>query len=67
MKIEDLQQVLTKEMSRKEFFQHVGIFLIGAVGITALLSNFSKTFHYQPKQSSSPLQTSGYGTRPYGE
>lgn len=66
MKIENIQEILKKEMSRKEFFQHVGVFLVGIIGITGLISHFSKSFNYQPKQGSRSAQSSGYGARPYG-
>jgi hypothetical protein len=65
MKIENIQEILKKEMSRKEFFQHVGIFILGIVGITSFLAHFSKSFNYQPKQVSS-AQSKGYGARTYG-
>jgi hypothetical protein len=66
MKIENIQEILKKEMSRKEFFQHAGIFILGIIGITSFLTHFSKSFSYQPSQVSSAAQSKGYGVRTYG-
>lgn len=67
MNFEKIQDILAKEMSRKEFFQHMGIFVLGAIGITGLMAHFSRSFNYQPKQTTShPARTNGYGGRSYG-
>ena len=63
---EKIQQVLGKEVSRKEFFQHMGVFMLGVVGISGLLAHFSKSLNPLTQQNSSAAQTNGYGARPYG-
>lgn len=67
MKIENIQEILKKEMSRKEFFQHTGMFILGVVGVTSFLAHFSKSLNLQPKQMSSSARSSGYGARTYGK
>lgn len=65
--LENLQQALSKEVSRKEFFQHAGVFILGIIGVTGFISHFSKNLNLQPKQSANPIQSNGYGARPYGQ
>lgn len=64
--LEQIQQVLGKEVSRKEFFQHMGVFLLGVIGISGLLAHFSKNLTPLAQQKSSSAQSNGYGARPYG-
>lgn len=63
-KLEQFQSVLAKEMSRKEFLQHVGVFVVGAVGITAFVNQFLKMSPTTGNANSQ--QMNGYGVRPYG-
>lgn len=67
-KIQQLQQILSKEMNRKEFLQHIGLFMVGVVGITAVINQFSQLSRYQPGKKTASLQSNsnGYGNRPYG-
>ncbi len=67
IKLENFQEILGKEMSRKEFFQHSGIFILGVVGVTSFLSHFSKSLNFQPRQNTGSMQNNGYGARPYGQ
>lgn len=64
--LNQFQDILTKEMSRKEFLQHIGIFLVGAVGIAAVVGHFSKLSTYNPNTSKQISSNSGYGSREYG-
>ncbi len=66
IKLENFQEILSKEMTRKEFFQHVGIFILGIIGVTSFLAHFSKSLSLQSKQASNPIR-GGYGSRAYGE
>ncbi len=65
-KLEQFQQILTKEMDRKEFLQHVGIFIVGAIGITAFSNHFFKLSSYQPGKPAQLAQSKDYGARSYG-
>lgn len=65
--IERIQQVLTKEVSRKEFLQHLGVFILGFIGFSSLLAHFTKNLDFNPKQSVNSSRRSGYGARTYGE
>lgn len=51
-------------MSRKEFFQHVGVFILGIIGVSGLIAHFSKSLNL-PKPTSSSAR-GGYGSQPYG-
>jgi len=64
IQLPNAQELLQKEMNRKEFLQHVGIGVLGVVGVTALISNLEKFFN--PKKENSESQ-SGYGYSPYGK
>lgn len=54
---EQIDELFNKEMTRKEFLQHVGSALLIAFGITGLINAF------QPRQT---RQTAGYGSSAYG-
>jgi len=65
--LENFQAILQKEMSRKEFLQHIAVFIVGAIGITGLMNHFFKLSNYQPgSKPKSALQSNGYGARTYG-
>lgn len=66
MSLAKVSHLLEKEVSRKEFFQHVGVITLGVIGVTGLMSNLSKTLDYQPKKSRALSASNGYGARPYG-
>ena len=60
-----IQELLSKEMNRKEFLQVMGAAILGIIGISGFLSilnKFAKTQTKQPKQN----VTSGYGSSAYG-
>lgn len=57
---ENVDTLLTKEMDRKAFLQHVGMALIGIVGITSVITAISRMAHFTPSVSK------GYGASPYG-
>jgi hypothetical protein len=56
-----LQNLLTAEITRKEFLSYLGIFMLTITGVSGLLrsvTNIKITDQFTPKQ--------GYGTGPYG-
>lgn len=55
-----LKPILEKEMDRKEFLQYIGIGLLGAVGVTAVIKNLEQLF-------SGSKRGAGYGGNPYGK
>lgn len=65
MNIPKLNQLLEKEVSRKEFLQHMGVITVGILGITALQTRFNQSIDQQVKKVSSKSSNS-YGTRTYG-
>lgn len=66
MNLPKLNHLLEKEMSRKEFLQHVGVITLGVIGLSALMSRFSQSIDYQPKQKLGAQNSNGYGIRSYG-
>lgn len=64
MKTVNLQTLWHKEMDRKEFLQHVGVFIMAAAGISAVLKHLSAA----PNKLSDTAakHKSGYGARSYG-
>lgn len=60
--MENLQEVLNKEVTRREFLMQVGVTLLAVVGITGLLRNFRDSLGVnRPRRQS--LQ--GYGVSTY--
>lgn len=57
-----LQQLLQKDMSRKEFLQTIGAILLGFIGLTAFLKNID---NFTQAQTKGKAET-GYGKSPYG-
>jgi peptidoglycan biosynthesis protein MviN/MurJ (putative lipid II flippase) len=56
------KQLLSKEMTRKEFLFHVGLLTLTLTGITGLLKTISNP-HITTHQSQSKT---GFGSRTYG-
>lgn len=53
-----LEQLLSKQVDRKEFLTHVGAAGLGIIGVTGLLKALN--------DSQSKPHSSGYGSSPYG-
>lgn len=62
--LDELQELMQKEMSRKEFLRIVGAGVLGIIGVTGLLQNLHKLAGAHTKQNQS---VSGYGSSPYGK
>jgi len=45
-KIPQLQQLMEKPLSRKQFLQYVGVLIIGTFGITSAISRLLKEDHH---------------------
>ncbi|HTE22465.1 MAG TPA: hypothetical protein VK674_05500 [Candidatus Limnocylindria bacterium] len=61
IKMHKFQELLQRELSRKEFLQVVGLMILSAVGISGMLSNVDKSLN--------PARTEGlddYGASSYG-
>lgn len=54
-------ELLSKEMTRKQFLLHVGILLLAITGISTLLKTIS-----DPHLTSASKVRSGFGGGPYG-
>lgn len=59
----NINDLLQKEVSRKEFLKYIGVAILGVIGITQLLNNLQKSL--APKQIEHK-QPTGYGASPYG-
>ena len=55
----NLNQLLRRPVTRKEFMQHVGILLLGVIGLGPLLRILSGSQHQ--------TDVGGYGVTPFGE
>jgi hypothetical protein len=64
--LNQLEQILTKEVSRKEFLQHVGVLILGVIGVSALMNRLSQLSGSRSEKSASLPQSNGYGARSYG-
>jgi hypothetical protein len=63
-----LQEVLQQEVTRKEFIQYVGLALLGMIGVTTFLQNFSKYVTHSTASTTAASQQkgAGYGMNSYG-
>jgi hypothetical protein len=66
IKSKKIQLVLAKQMTRKEFLQHLGLFFVGIAGISTAINQFAQLSNYQPGKKVASLQRNGYGSQPYG-
>lgn len=62
-----LENLLKKEMTRKEFLKVAGTTLVGVVGITGVLKNLDKFAAPEKKPTEEKKVTTGYGGGPYGK
>jgi hypothetical protein len=46
-----LQQIMEKPLSRKEFLQYIGMAIVAAFGVTAVLSNLLKSANHSSGRS----------------
>jgi hypothetical protein len=58
---DQLQTLLSKEMSRKEFLQHIGAALLMLFGVSGLINSLT-----QKTTQTSRVQSMGYGSSAYG-
>lgn len=61
--IENIKHLLGREVTRKEFLTHLGLVLVAAMGLQALLKNITSVFN--SKSSSSSQSSQGYGWSAY--
>lgn len=57
----NINDIMQKEVSRKEFLYYIGVALLSVIGVTAMLQNLSK-LHGGTNQK----ESLGYGASPYG-
>jgi hypothetical protein len=63
IKSQKLQELLQRELTRKEFLQTIGLMALSVIGITSMLGNVDKILNPNPKVSQ---EQNGYGMSPYG-
>lgn len=61
MQLTQFSELLSKEMTRKEFLVHVGMLLLIITGISGLLKTLS-----DPHLANHTKPTTGFGSGPYG-
>jgi hypothetical protein len=64
-----VQEILSRELSRKEFLRAGGVLALGVLGLPALLDTLQKAFSSGNQKKLPPQRDlgSGYGDRPYGK
>lgn len=66
-----LDEILSSELSRKEFLRAGGVLILTLVGLPALLETLHKNFSSKGRKpnlgASSKNLANGYGARPYGK
>lgn len=62
------QDLLQKEMDRKQFLKVLGTGILSMIGISALLNNLEKISRVEvaPKELGRGVSHKGYGSSPYG-
>jgi|JI10StandDraft_1071094.scaffolds.fasta_scaffold1778953_1 predicted tellurium resistance membrane protein TerC len=62
------QDLLQKEMDRKQFLKVLGAGIMAMIGVTAFLNNLEKISRVEvaPKQANPKIKRKGYGISPYG-
>lgn len=60
MQVKAFDQLLSREMTRKEFLAHIGLLFFIITGVSGLLKTLSDP-HLTKKK-----QTTGFGSGPYG-
>jgi hypothetical protein len=66
IKNKTLQDLLYKDMTRKQFLQVVGAAILGIIGFTNFLNNLDKFAKTQTAHKPSKEIVSGYGSSAYG-
>lgn len=63
------QELLQKEMDRKQFLKLLGAGIAGIIGITAFLNNLEKISQTEvkPRESGPKISSKGYGSSAYGQ
>lgn len=61
---EELNNLLTKKMDRKDFLKHVGIAVVAVTGLSAIIKTLAPVQTKQPSVARS--NSSGYGSSAYG-
>ena len=66
LKNKTIQELLNKEMSRKQFLQVAGAAVLGIIGFTNFINNLDKIAKTQTVQKPIKEVVSGYGSSAYG-
>ncbi len=66
MKIFSFDELLTKQMTRREFLLHLGLLMLAITGISSLMSTISDPNLVNNNKKQSKLVRGGFGSGPYG-
>jgi len=66
IKNKTIQDLLNKEMNRKQFLQVAGAAILGIIGFTNFINNLDKIAKTQTVKKPSKEVVSGYGSSVYG-
>lgn len=64
VQIDQLQELLEKDMSRGEFLRYVGIAILSVIGVANMANNINKAIVVH--KNSGSKQSAGYGMSAYG-
>lgn len=65
MKIFSFDELLTKQMTRREFLLHLGLLMLVITGISSLMSTISDP-HLVSNHRKPASKVTGFGSGPYG-
>jgi hypothetical protein len=58
---ENLQQLLQRKLSRKEFLQVIGLTLLSLIGVNSMLRNIDKSLSTQSRKNETVYSEDPYG------
>jgi arginine exporter protein ArgO len=61
MDLKPLNDLLNKEMTRKDFLKHIGVAALGIMGVNAFLRNITNPHNKKSKAPRRTKAVSGYG------
>jgi len=65
MKQKNIQNFLNKQMTRKEFVQHIGVLFLGIIGFYNLTSHIMR-LSTEPQPIAQQVERKGFGSSKFG-
>lgn len=61
-----LQELMEREVSRKEFLRYVGVAFLSVIGVSNIIKNLNQPLQLPNSQHTATKEVSGYGMSAYG-